>query len=541
MLNNIQVFLEKNRKWLFGFLLIVIIVPFVFTIGSMPGLVGGKRSHKLRLFGYDLSDRKQQEEVVRNGALSIALQTGNEENAWMESAQGYAFYRLLLLSMARDLRLPNPSESALGEFVKTRALFQDEDGQFKPELYNTYLENWKQRFGKAYSLRNLLEEDYRCEQVRAVMMKGGFVLPNETVAFFKNMKAAYQLDYIVVKNEEPLPEKVHENALHDYYDAHKADYQVGQRADVTLLFFENKKYAEAIPNLSEKDFEAYFEAHKSDFKDKDKEPVLKDVRDRVKAALETEHMSQIALESASQFVMQVYEKNLVMGSEAWKELVDKNDVRCIHSIAPYPRDGIPEKKGLSKEVLRTAFDLNEDHFLSDPVPVKNGVVVVALNKFLPPYLPELDAVREKLTADVKADQRKKAFDAKVENLSKFLQGVKPEQNLANKGLETKKLENFSLETGFMELSKLLQIQALFAFMKDLNVLTLNKWSKAYEGVDETAILFRCREKKYPEGIATSEDFKEFEKNFIAHQRVQQSETLLREMLEDTMNNSGIIR
>ena len=540
MLSNIQVFLEKNRKWLFGFLLIVIIVPFVFTIGSMPGLVGGKRSHKLRLFGYDLSDRKQQEEVVRNGALSIALQTGNEENAWMESAQGYAFYRLLLLSMARDLRLPNPSESALGEFVKTRALFQDEDGQFKPELYNTYLENWKQRFGKAYSLRNLLEEDYRCEQVRAVMMKGGFVLPNETVAFFKNMKAAYQLDYIVVKNEEPLPEKVHENALHDYYDAHKADYQVGQRADVTLLFFENKKYAEAIPNLSEKDFEAYFEAHKSDFKDKDKEPVLKDVRDRVKAALETEHMSQIALESASQFVMQVYEKNLVMGSEAWKELVDKNDVRCIHSIAPYPRDGIPEKKGLSKEVLRTAFDLNEDHFLSDPVPVKNGVVVVALNKFLPPYLPELDAVREKLTADVKADQRKKAFDAKVENLSKFLQGVKPEQNLANKGLETKKLENFSLETGFMELSKLLQIQALFAFMKDLNVLTLNKWSKAYEGVDETAILFRCREKKYPEGIATSEDFKEFEKNFIAHQRVQQSETLLREMLEDTMNNSCII-
>ena len=541
MLSNIQVFLEKNRKWLFGFLLIVIIVPFVFTIGSMPGLVGGKRSHKLRLFGYDLSDRKQQEEVVRNGALSVALQTGNEENAWMESAQGYAFYRLLLLSMARDLRLPNPSESALGEFVKTRALFQDKDGQFKPELYNTYLENWKQRFGKAYSLRNLLEEDYRCEQVRSIIMKGGFVLPNETVAFFKNMKATYQLDYIVVKNEEPLPEKVHENALHDYYDAHKADYQVGQRADVTLLFFENKKYAEAIPNLSEKDFEAYFEAHKSEFKDKDKEPVLKDVHDRVRTALETEHMSHIALESASQFVMQVYEKNLVMESEAWKELLDKNDIRCIHSIAPYSRDNIPEKKGLSKEVLQTAFDLNEDHFLSDPVPVKNGVVVVALNKFLPPYLPELDAVREKLTADVKADQRKRAFDAKVDNLAKFLQGVKPEQNLAKKGLETKKLENFSLETGFMELSKLLQIQALFAFMKDLNVLTLNKWSKAYEGVDETVVLFCCKEKKYPEGIATSEDFKEFEKNFVARQRVQQSETLLREMLEDTMNNSGIIR
>lgn len=545
MLSNIQVFLEKNRKWLFGFLLVVIVVPFVFTIGSMPGLVGGKRSHKLRLFGYDLNDRKQQEEVVRNGALSIALQTGNEENAWMESAQGYAFYRLLLLSIARDLRLPNPSESALGEFVKTRALFHDKDGQFKPELYNTYLENWKQRFGKAYSLRNLLEEDYRCEQVRSVLMKGGFVLPNETVAFFKNMKATYQLDYLVVKNEEPLPEKVHENALNDYYDAHKADYQVGQRADVTLLFFENKKYAEVIPNISDKDLETYFEAHKSDFRDKNndksKDPVLKDVRDRVKTALETEHMSHVALESASQFVMQVYEKNLALESEAWKELVDKNDIRCIHSIAPYTRDNIPEKKGLSKEVLRTAFDLNEDHFLSDPTPVKNGVIVVALKKFLPPYLPELDAVREKVTADVKADQRKKTFSAKVDNLIKFLQDVKSEKQLTDKGLETKKLENFSLENGFLQLSKLLQIQSLFAFMKELNVLPLNKWSKAYEGVDETVVLFCCKEKKYPEDIATSEDFKEFEKNFFAHQRQQQSETLLREMLEDTMNNSGILR
>lgn len=544
MLSNIQVFLEKNRKWLFGFLLVVIVVPFVFTIGSMPGLVGGKRSHKLKLFGYDLSDRKQQEEVVRNGALSIALQSGNEENAWMESAQGYAFYRLLLLSIARDLRLPNPSEVALGAFIKTRALFRDKEGQFKPELYNTYLENWKHRFGKAYSLRSLLEEDYRCEQVRSVLMKGGFVLPKESEAFFKNMKATYQLEYLVVKNEEPLPEKVHENALRDYYDAHKADYLVGQRADVTLLFFENKKYAEAIPNITEKDLEAYFDAHKADFKlkdkdGKDKDPVFKDVRDRVKTALETEHMSHVALESASQFVMQAYEKNLALESEAWKALVDKNDIRCIHSVAPYTRDAIPEKKGLPKEVLQSAFDLNEDHFLGDPTPVKNGVIVVALNKFLPPSQPELDAVREKVTADVKADQRKKAFDAKVANLGKFLTDGK--SKLSDKGLETKKLENFSLETGFLQLSKLLQINALFAFMKELNTFPLHQWSKAYEGADETVVLFRCNEKKFPENIAELEEFKTFVKNYIERQRVQQSETLLREMLEDTMNNSGVRR
>ena len=54
MLSGIQVFLEKNRKWLFGFLLVVIVVPFVFTIGSTPGLVAGKKMRAMKLFGYNL-------------------------------------------------------------------------------------------------------------------------------------------------------------------------------------------------------------------------------------------------------------------------------------------------------------------------------------------------------------------------------------------------------------------------------------------------------------------------------------------------------
>ena len=285
MLSGIQVFLEKNRKWLFGFLLVVIVVPFVFTIGSTPGLVSGKKAQKMTLFGYDLNDRSQLEQVVRNGAISIALRSGNEDNAWMESAQGYAFYRLLLLSIARDLRLPAPSEEILGGFIKTLPLFCDENNNFKAETYNTYLKNWKENFGKSYSLRSLLIEDYLCDQVRGVMMKSGFVLPKESELFFKHLKATYNFDYIVVKNEEKLPEKVHENALREYYDTHKDNYTVGQRADVTLLFFENKKYREQLPVISEKDVELYFDEHKDSFADKEgKVPELKDIKDRVRTA-----------------------------------------------------------------------------------------------------------------------------------------------------------------------------------------------------------------------------------------------------------------
>ena len=73
MLSYIQSFLEKHSKWLFGSLLVVIIVPFVFTIGSMPGLVSGRKTKMIKLFGCDLNDRNQMEEIVRRGALSIVL------------------------------------------------------------------------------------------------------------------------------------------------------------------------------------------------------------------------------------------------------------------------------------------------------------------------------------------------------------------------------------------------------------------------------------------------------------------------------------
>ena len=56
MLSGIQKYLEKNREWLFGFLLVVIIVPFVFTIGSMPGLGYSKKKNQSFTKETDLSD-----------------------------------------------------------------------------------------------------------------------------------------------------------------------------------------------------------------------------------------------------------------------------------------------------------------------------------------------------------------------------------------------------------------------------------------------------------------------------------------------------
>ena len=531
MLSRIQVFLEKNRKWLFGFLLIVIIIPFVFTIGNMPGLVKGKKAIKMHLFGYDLTDRSQVEEVVQKGAMSIAIRMGSEENAWMESAQGYAFYRLLLLSVARDLKLPFPSEAVLQNFIKTRPLFCDENQEFQSSRYNAYLENWKKTGNKTYTLRSLLEEDYLCDQVRSVMMQTQTSFEKEAAAFFKNVKTVYDLDYIVVKNDIQAPEKIHEEVLRTYYDEHKENYRIDRRADVTLLFFENKKYLASLPKISTSDLQKYYEEHKNAFKEEDAIPEFSAVQDRVKKAFENEYLSRLAEENALQFVITTYEKGWMIGSDDWKQALDKNDIRCIHSVQPYTQDDIPAKKGLSKEMLLKAFDLTESHFLSDPMPVKNGVVLLALNKFLPSYLPDLEQVHEKVLADVKRDECQKAFQAKVQKLENILKAGKEGPHL-----QVRKMEGVSMENAFSKIKDVLSMSSMFEFLKNLQFVLLNVWSKAYEGKEDEAILFCCRRKVIPENIENLDEYRTFVKSFLEHQNVMHTETLLREILEDTMNH-----
>lgn len=537
MLSWIQVFLEKNRKWLFGFLLIVIVVPFVFTIGSTPGLVAGKKMRAMKLFGYNLNDRKQLETVVRNGALSIALQTGNEENAWMEAAQGYAFYRLFLLSMAQQLRLPTPNEEVLQAFLQKLPLFLDEKQQFNPEAYNTYLTTIKQTFGKTFSLRQLLEEDCLCAQVREVLQKTGFVLPGECEALFKHAKAHYNFDYFVVKNEEALPEQVSEADLRDYFENHEEDYRVGQKADVVLLFFDAKNYAASLPLASDEVLENYFNSHKDDFKGEEgKEVVFAVVKEQVKSAWMNEQLLVLAEQSAMELALTVYNQSIAYESEAWKQLLDKNDVRCIHSLAPYTRDNLPKNKGLPKDVLLKAFELSEDHFLSDPMRVKKGVVLVALKKFIPSYIPDMDAVRERLIADVKAFKREKAFNEKVEQLEKLLQDSNLEEAKTAFTLETKTLENFSLEDSFTVLYGLLQPHAILEFMQAMGRMPINQWTKAYPGVEDTVVLFKCTQQILGTIIKESEEFLKFKQNYLIRQKQIQSNAVLHEIMEDAMNS-----
>ena len=534
MLSGIQLFLEKNRKWLFGFLLIVIIIPFVFTIGSMPGLGYGKKKHAFKLFGHDLNDPKQVEAIVRDGALSIALQTGSEENVWMESAQGYAFHRLVLLSVVHALRLPAPSDDQLNKFIKTRPLFWDENQTFQPKLYNAYLNKWSKRFGKTQSLRQLLVEDCLCERVKSILSESNFVLPKECETLFKQRNASYQLDYVSVKNDVALPSELAEDELKSFFEENKGDYRVDRKVKVALLFFDAKKHRSDLPIVSDQILKHYFEAHAKDFST-ESEVSFESVKPEVQKRCEAEQLRGMAENCATQFVMAVYDKNIRWQSPEWEQLLAENNVRIIDTLPAYEKDALPSKKGLKKEILLSAFDLDKEHFLSDPMSVKNGYVVLALKECFDPYYPNLDDVRERVVKDCKVHIQNEIFNKKVSNLQEQLNqsSENSDKLLADHQLVRCSMEPFSLNLAVKDLLPLLPPQEIFKFIKELETLPEGQWSSSFEGKNKEKLLFFCKSRSFSNSVK-QEELQEFEKSFKRMKNTIYSESLWREILENVM-------
>ncbi len=520
MLSLIERFLQHNRRWLFGVLLAVIVVPFVFTIGNMPGFFWKKKASQ-QYFGFDLSDRRKAEEAFVKGAISMLLRDGGDR---MQASQEYALYRLWLLSLARDLKLPDPTEEQLQVFIKTRRFFWDEkEQQFKPSHYNEYLKEWKGKF----SLRSLFEEDCKIEQVQNVMQGVACALPQESEVAFKSVRATYVLDYLEIKNEEKDP-TLSDGEMRKFFEEHKEDYRVPQQADVTLLVLDSDKYAERLPQPSEADLKTYFDQHKEDFEKEDgEEPKFSDVSEDVKKAWKEEKCLAFAEEAASQLAVQVYDQSIKLGSDAWKRLLEKSGVRCIYSTPPYSKVSVPKKEGFPRELFLKAFDLSEERFLSDPQRVKGGAALVALNKFIPTHLPEYDQVRQQVADDAKRLHRKKAFQAKVDQIKASLN----EKGVPPKGFEVKSMEPFTLaQIKFEDLSKILPMRSLFGFLNDVLAFQPKHWSKAYKGNDDSMVFFYCKDKQTADIAVDSEEFKHFDENFLERKGRGQAEALAGEAL-----------
>ena len=539
MINWIQSLLEKHRNWFFGGLLIVIIVPFVFTIGNMPGLGHKRKSGTGIIFGHDMSNRQDVERIVRDGAISISLESGSDENSWVESAKGYALMRLMLIKMADDIQLPKPNDDELLSFIKTKKLFAGKNGEFDAKKYNDYLENWERTHSKTDALRSILEDDYRCKEIRESLQEPGFVQDNELEMLYKNHKRTMNMSIVALNTSDHTYDPVTNEEVAEFFESNSKNYQIGPKADVSLLFFDFKNYKDKIPTPTKDELVAHFEKNKNKFTTKDDAATtFEAVEENVKKDWEKAKLSILAEKESNKFVQAVYESDVRFNSDAWNNLLTEFKVRPFNGLAPFAKDTIPEKKGLPKESLEKAFDLDEEKFISDPISVKNAYMVLALKKMNPPFVPDFEEVAEKVKEDANKDKQQKTFEEKVNKLHSELIADKAntQEILTKFNVEIRQLEPLSYETMFKVLGKELDVMSLFYFARNLQTITVGEWTEPIKTNNGLALL-HLDSQEINDFDKTSEDFAKFSKNILSRRKQERADLILRELLEKAFHEA----
>src|SRR5580698_5627353 len=143
MISWIQRTFQHHFRLIFAVLLIGMVIPFIFTIGSTPGVGRAERTTASReYFGHNLLSQDQTRALMEDTRLSAELQYGTT-NVSQEQLQYYMYQRVASLHIADQLHLPPPTTAEITEFIKRLRIFMGPDGKFDVTHYDAFRSSLK--------------------------------------------------------------------------------------------------------------------------------------------------------------------------------------------------------------------------------------------------------------------------------------------------------------------------------------------------------------------------------------------------------------
>ncbi|HUG09941.1 MAG TPA: hypothetical protein VMM36_02955 [Opitutaceae bacterium] len=418
MITWIQVNVQKHSKLIFLFLLLVIAIPFVFTIGAAPGI--GKAGHKLlerSFFGYNLGSADDQRRIFGDAELSVYLQAGFMALDGSQ-LQDYALQRVAALHIADVNGLPPPTPKQLTDHVATLRLFQSPEGQFDSKRYTDFTDSLKSNPEITRSdVARVLADDVRLQQVQAIISGPGYVLPAEVKNQMVRALTEWTISVASADFEAFTPDvPVNELNLSAWFDENIARYQTPVRVSVDYVTFKPAAYAQEV-SITEAELLAFYKANPSRFPGSaDEVAAAAEVdtvpfafRSAVESTLRTELGAKRAARVASDFAFALFDQKIVRGSVGLDDLIANYKV-SRQSAPLFPASEAPKELGWPATVAQEAFRLSEQKYFSDPLRLTDGSTVVLLwNETVAPSTPTLVEVRDAVVGDFTAAERRRLF------------------------------------------------------------------------------------------------------------------------------------
>lgn len=448
MISWLQKVLQKHYKWLFSIMLIIIIIAFVFTIGGSPGIGHSQVSSKKQMYyGINLNNQEEIHKLFRNANISHILNTGQSISN-KQMAENLALTRPPLLFLAKKLEIFHPNEFELTEYIKTRPLFKNSEGDFDPTKYQEFINQVKKDKNLSeHIVREVLIEDKEMDQISNLLGGPGYALPFESQLITSRKKTTWSIDVASLDVQELSANlEVPEDKLEEHYKNNKLSFATPPTIEIAYALFPTEKFLSKVPSPSDNELKTFYENNIEELDEKDKP--FEEIKPKILAAYKKNQAEREAAESANNLQIELHSNEVPFNSEEFKNLLKKYNLTLTH-IPPFPAKSIPSGTLIPKQLLREASNLNATHYYSDVATSDQGAFMLFFKGEHPATTPSIEEIKQDLIEHFLAQESHKLLESKAKILDKTLaSAVKANKSFKkiakDEGLQVTSFEKFNI-------------------------------------------------------------------------------------------------
>jgi peptidyl-prolyl cis-trans isomerase D len=416
MISWIQRSFQHHFRLIFALMLIVMVVPFIFTIGSTPGIGRADRSAVTRdFFGHNLASLEESGRILDDGRMSAQLQLASGATA--DQIQYYAFQRVAALHMADELHLPQATTEEMKDYIKHLRIFAGQDGQFDATRYDLFRANLKS--GSSVSeedIARVIADDVRAQKLEALLSGPGYVLPGDVNALIVKGDTGWTISTATVDYAGFAPGiSLTDAEISKFFSDNSFRYTIAPRVSADYVEFPAAAFLPQIPTPSDGEVAQFYNSNPGRFPAPPKAPGTKPnpladfdaVKEQVRKALVSDKAQRAAIKAGSDLAFALFDGKIARGA-ALDAFLASQKLRTA-SLAPFTLEAGPAELGGSHEISEAAFRLGADRYFSEALPSPAGAVVLILRDTLPSRQPSLAEVRDKVRADALDNEKRRRF------------------------------------------------------------------------------------------------------------------------------------
>lgn len=397
MIGFFQNTMAKHHRLMFGLLLVIIVVSFVFYTGSGSAmdLLGFRKSPEV--CGVKLNDREA--EIYRSAVLLT-----NGRNISESQFRTALVQRVVLEHLADTYQIPNPSQEEFDAF--TKQFFGLKDGETLDPT----------RFGlEAETLKTILIQTYRIFSLQTVLAGAPAAFDADIVLRWQELNTQWTLDTASLDLDKiTVTPKADDAELEKFFADNAERYRIAPMVKLAYaVVTPTQEMREKIGNPSDAELKMFMRMQDRTLTD---DKVATDVLAQNRAAWvkrwREDRLSLQVASSTSDMLADKLPQDLVSPDlPTFAESVKTAGLE-LKNIEPFPQNEIPANAPIPEAVLRdVATSLNSTLWRTDAIPLGENALVVVFLGSEPSRIPALSEIRERVTADwLEAEKDSLRFD-----------------------------------------------------------------------------------------------------------------------------------